>query len=393
VAGILTELSYRASARLVPYQATVELTYRCNERCGHCYLATFDDAADGRPPLSRAEWMNVFDQLAEAGTFVLIFIGGEAMLHKDFWALAEHAASRNFALNLITNGLLVTDAAADRLAALGFQQISVSLYSADPAVHDRMTRRKGSHAMTAAAVERLRARGIEVIVNCLLTSANIEGALALEDWAAARGVRVQFDPMITPKSDGSLDPTVHRATEAQLVAYYRAQRARGKGPLPSATGGPDDPVCNQGRGKCAVNAYGDLLTCLEVRDPIGNLREKPFAELWRSEKAESLRGYRNRDLRFDPASGDGEFCDHCPGMAGAETGDRMAPVPFLMDLARIKRQVYEESAPSTFYAPPPLGLDRPLRHRRPAPGHARHGLERRPRPRLPAARRAGARPA
>jgi len=339
--SILNDLRYRYAETLVPFQATLELTYRCNERCGHCYLATYDDKEDGRPPLLFAEWSRILDQLAEAGTMIVVFIGGEAMMHKDFWPLCEYAAKRGFALCLITNGLMVDERAADRMKSLGFYQISVSLYSADAATHDRMTNRKGSHVLTTAAVERLRARGVEVIVNCLLTSENIDSCFTLDDWARARGVRVQFDPLVTAKNDGSLASTATRASEDQLRRYYRAQRERGQIPGPVAQGTAEDPVCNQGRGKCAINAYGDLLTCLEVRDAIGNLRESTFAALWSSEKAQALRGYKNQDLKFDATSGDGEFCEHCPGMALAETGDAMAPVPFLMDLARIKREVYE----------------------------------------------------
>lgn len=341
--AILDELRVRSAELLVPFQATVELTYRCNERCGHCYLTTYDDAEDGRPPLSVEEWKGALDQLARAGTLVLIFIGGEAMMHPGFWELAAHAAGKGFALSLVTNGLLIDDRAADRMKELGFYEVSVSLYSARAEIHDAMTRRKGSHRATTAAIERLKARGIEVKVNCLLTSANIDTCFELEEWGAGRGVRVQFDPMVTARMDGGMDPTVTRASTEQLLHYYRNLKMRGRAAGPSVSGEPGDPVCNQGRGKCAINAYGDLLSCLEVRDPIGNLRETSFAELWSSPKAESLRNYSNRDLKFDASCGDGAFCDHCPGMAGAETGDRMAPVPFLMELGRIKREAFEEA--------------------------------------------------
>lgn len=340
---ILNRFRHESGSKLIPFQATIELTYRCNERCGHCYLATYDDREDGRPPLTVEEWKRIFDELAEAGTLVLIFIGGEAMMHPHFWELADDASNKNFGVSLITNGLLVDEKAADKMAELRFYQVAISIYSMDPAVHDRMTRRKGSHHKAMLAVERLRKRGIEVIVNCLLTSENIDRCFELEDWGKAMGIRVSFDPMVTPKTDGSLDSTLARATSEQLFAYYRSLKARGRGPAPLPATEQEDPACNAGRGKCAINVYGDLLTCLEVRDPIGNLRERSFNELWHSNKANQLRGYKTKDLKFDSACGTGAHCDHCPGMAMAETGDPMAPVPFLMDLARIKHQVYEEA--------------------------------------------------
>ncbi len=322
-------------------QATLELTYRCNERCKHCYLATYDDKADGRPPLSLEEWKRILDQMAEIGVLLLVFIGGEAMMHPQFWGIAEYAAKKQFALTLITNGLLLNEDAADRIAELGFYQVTLSLYSSDSKVHDSMTRRKGSHVHALAAIERLQRRKVGVGVNCLLTQENIDSCFELEDWARAQGLRIQFDPMVTPKSDGTLGSTATRATPDQLRKYYQTLKRKGRGPEPVAAGDAEDPVCNAGRGKCAVNAYGDLLTCLEVREPMGNLREHSFCEIWGSAKAQQLRNYRVKNLKFDSGCGDGAFCDHCPGMAGAETGDRMKPVPFLMELARIKREVYE----------------------------------------------------
>jgi radical SAM protein with 4Fe4S-binding SPASM domain len=340
--SILSDFKQRSSEAFVPTQLTVELTYRCNERCSHCYLATYDDRADGRPPLALAEWKRILDEFADAGTLSLILIGGEAMMHPQFWGVAEHAADRCFAVSLITNGLLIDEEAAGRMAGLGFHNVTVSLYSLDPAIHDRMTRRAGSHARALGAIGRLRESGVGIGVNCLLTRDNIEGWKALDDWGRSLGIEARFDPMITAKSDASLAPTTLRATPEQLRRYYLELRALGRGPRPAPLEDPDEPVCNAGRGKAAVNPYGDLLTCLEVREPVGNLREGTFHQLWRSPAAERVRGRRVRHLGFDASCGDGAFCDHCQGMAIAETGDPMRPVPFLMELARIRREVFEE---------------------------------------------------
>ncbi len=330
------------SQNLIPMQVTFELTYHCNERCSHCYLSTFDDRTDGRPTLTLTEWKGILDQLAHARALYLVLIGGEAMMHPQFWQIAEYASQKNFAQSLITNGLLLDEAAAEKLAANSFYQVTVSFYSLDAKVHDKMTRRAGSHAKTLAAIGLLKRKGLQVGINCLLTRESIGGSFALKEWAEAQGIPISFDPMVTAKIDSSLGSTGERATPEQLKWYYRELKNRGAGPKPQTEVDPNAVICNAGRGKCAVNPYGDLLTCLEVREPIGNLRKHTFDELWRSPQAEKLRGYRNRDLKFDSSCDTGAFCDHCPGMAGSETGDRMAPVPFLMELAQIKREVFEE---------------------------------------------------
>ena len=340
---ILSDFKDRCSSSLIPLQATLELTYKCNERCSHCYLATYDDKEDGRPPFTLPEWKSALDQLAKAGTLYIILIGGEAMTHPFFWQIAEYAAELNFAVSLITNGLLMNEEAASRIAEIGFFEVTTSLYSLNPSIHDKMTRRKGSHVLTLGAIDRLTKRGVRIGINCLLTSENIESYFELEEWAAHKNIKIRFDPVVTPKSDGDISPTLTRASSEQLFHFYRKLKLRGTSIAPPPVGPADDPVCNAGRGKCAINAYGDLLTCLEVRDAIGSLREGSFEDLWMSPKAEFLRSYKNKDLKFDTSCGSGAGCDHCPGIAGAETGDRMAPVPYLMEVARIKQQITEES--------------------------------------------------
>ncbi len=341
--SILSRYREWSSSSLVPLNTTIELTYRCNERCSHCYLATYDDNADGRPPLKLVEWKKILDQIADAGGLMLTLIGGEAMMHPQFWDISEYAAEKNFALILITNGLLINPPVAEKMAQLGFYQVAISIYSFYPEIHDKMTQRKGSHAKTIRAIELLHERGIDIKLNCLLTQDNIDTCFDLENWAVERQLQVQFDPMVTPKTDGSLDSTLKRATPEQLFHYYSQLKNKGRGPAPIDSGTPEDPVCNAGRGKCAVNAYGDLLTCLEIRKSLGNLREYSFNDLWHSANAEAIRAYRNMDLKFESQCGDGSFCDHCPGMAGAEVGDPMAPVPYLMELAQIKRRVFERN--------------------------------------------------
>ena len=45
----------------IPYRILWELTYRCNERCLHCYIVD----RDGRGELTTAEAQRVIDELAE----------------------------------------------------------------------------------------------------------------------------------------------------------------------------------------------------------------------------------------------------------------------------------------------------------------------------------------
>ena len=75
----------------VPLSVQLDVTYRCNERCVHCYL-DHDDHGE----MTTAEICGVLDQLAEAGIFFLIFSGGEVFMRRDFFEILRIARSLLF---------------------------------------------------------------------------------------------------------------------------------------------------------------------------------------------------------------------------------------------------------------------------------------------------------
>src|SRR5207249_773565 len=80
----------RARAALAPLHVLLELTYRCNVRCVHCYLA-----GDERE-MTLDELTPVLDDLAAAGCLILTLSGGEPLLRRDFFDVAEAARARGF---------------------------------------------------------------------------------------------------------------------------------------------------------------------------------------------------------------------------------------------------------------------------------------------------------
>jgi MoaA/NifB/PqqE/SkfB family radical SAM enzyme len=116
---ILEDLHGRAYDHCIPLQVTLELTLRCNIRCTHCYNFDRDQPrpASGAE-LSLEEIRALMDDLRRAGTLFLSLTGGEAMVHPRFWEIADEAAARGFALQVLSNGTLLTEAACDRLASV-----------------------------------------------------------------------------------------------------------------------------------------------------------------------------------------------------------------------------------------------------------------------------------
>ncbi len=132
--SLMQEMGSRALTLGVPLSVHLDLTYRCNEHCVHCYLDHEDHGE-----MNTAEIKDVLDQLAAAGVFFLVFSGGEIFLRTDLFELIEHARSLMFCVKLKTNGFMIGDQEADRLSSLHLDCVQVSIYSHRPEVHDGIT--------------------------------------------------------------------------------------------------------------------------------------------------------------------------------------------------------------------------------------------------------------
>src|SRR5436190_2127465 len=208
----LTEWLFERSVALrIPLSVHVDLTMRCNERCIHCYRVI-----EQRPELTTQELKGLLDDVARAGTLYLTFSGGEVFLRKDLFELVEHARRLHFDVRLKSNALLVTPEKAARLRTLGVRQVDISIYSADPAVHDRVTKIPGSLERSLQGAVMLRDAGVTVKLNCPLMKQNVGQYKDIRALAERLGILCGFDPMITAKNDGDRSPIALRISPNRM---------------------------------------------------------------------------------------------------------------------------------------------------------------------------------
>jgi radical SAM protein with 4Fe4S-binding SPASM domain len=324
VSALSERLVERSMALAIPLSAHVDLTMRCNERCVHCYRVVED-----RPELTTAEVKALLADLARAGTLYLTFSGGEIFLRPDLFELIAEAKRLRFDLRLKSNALLITDGRARRLRELGVRQVDVSVYSVDPAVHDGITKIPGSLERSLAALGRLRAAGVGVKINCPLMRANVDGYRAVRALAERLGVACGIDPMITARNDGDLGTVRLRIGRADARRVL-SDASLSPDPLPTAVPEVrpdlDDVACGAGHNACYVSAYGDVMPCVALPLACGNVRERPFAEIWSDSRGmREVRAIRVRSLPTCARCEAAAFCTRCPGQALVEDGDLYGP--------------------------------------------------------------------
>ncbi len=100
-------------------------TRRCNLRCVHCYSHSADQDYAGQ--MTTDQGYALIDDLAEFGSPVILFSGGEPTVRKDLYELAERAVARGMRAVISTNGTLIDEERAERLQRIGLSYVGVSV--------------------------------------------------------------------------------------------------------------------------------------------------------------------------------------------------------------------------------------------------------------------------
>jgi len=330
------------------YSVSWNLTRRCNLCCDHCYISA--GPGPRRPDeLSTTECLRVMDEIAEINPNIfLILSGGEPLLRPDLPVLAAAGRERGFTVVVGTNGVLLRERQARLLRESGVQGVSLSLDSTDPARHDAFRRLPGAWQGAMRATELCRAEGLDFSLHMSVTEWNAEEIPAMIDLARERGATVLnlFFLVRCGRAEGLTDIPASQY-EAILTDLVESQRAghRAGDLLVRAKCAPQyrrlvwerDPAspllaayaegsCPAGKHYCRITPEGDVTPSPYMPLSVGNLRERSFAEIWRSApvftdlRAARLRG-RCGDCEFS------KICGGCRCRAYATHGDYLAEDP------------------------------------------------------------------
>jgi radical SAM protein with 4Fe4S-binding SPASM domain len=327
---IYGKLQDAARHKLVPFDTMFEVTRRCNLRCAHC----FNPPDRTAPEMDTAQACAALDKLATAGGFMLTFTGGEALRRPDFFDIAAHARGLGFALTLISNGTLITASTAQRLAALGFADVSVTLYGARPEPHEAVTRTPGSHEKSVQGIQHLLHAGLHATLRSVIMKPNKGEHEALVQFAADHGMRQLIDVHVSPRQDGSPDPLNCQLCEQDLKPLYEDDRLN-----LSFEGLPRDgaprPDCDAGRSVCSITPDGTVYPCIQMPIPLGNLTQQSFGDIWHSQAARDLRTLSYDALTECQNCEINGYCLRCSGVAYLEGNGLLGPSPSACAGARV----------------------------------------------------------
>lgn len=314
----------------------LEVTRHCNLSCSHCYVTPCENAE-----MSGAELRAALDKLADAGALFLTLTGGEPLTREDFFEAAEYARRLNFSVRVFTNGTLVDERAADRLAGLSPFEVGVSVYGVRAETHDGITGTPGSFDATMKGIGLLRERGVRVTVKSVIMKPNFGEYGELIDYARGVGARYVFDATVFPRDDGGRGPLELRIGEAELEAVMSDARFQPGGGSEAASRLDKvcrGPVCDLNFVSVGISPEGDVYPCLQLRRKAGNILKDEISEI-RATMSHIIHKLTSDKLKECYNCTYWDACTRCAGLALLEDGDAAGRSEWACGMARIRERI------------------------------------------------------
>jgi len=259
----------------VPSAILIDPTSACNLRCKGCWAGEYNQADELEPELIS----RIIKEARELGIHWIVLSGGEPFIYPHLLDLvAEHPKSF---FMVYTNGTLINDQVADRLAELGNLSPSFSLEGWQEQTDDR--RGPGTFEKVTAAMDRLRERGVFFGASITAMRTNVEALFSEEfiDFLIDKGVLYVWAFHYVPVGrDANVDLMLTPRQRIGLVDRVRELR-RNK-PIFIADFWNDgyyvDGCIAGGRQYFHINAAGDIEPCAFVHFAVDNIRGKSVKE-------------------------------------------------------------------------------------------------------------------
>jgi len=328
-----------------PHFAFWEITHSCNLRCNHCGLAA------GKPKNDELDTdgaLALIDNISDSDTRILMLLGGEPLLRKDFLKIAEYAGKR-FELAVCTNGVLIDKEYAKNLKEVGIWVMGISLEGATAKTNDSI-RGEGSFERAVKGIENCMEAGLQVCIMHTVSRANIHelpDILKLTQDFDINCLEVN-DFLPFGRGENISHQTLTKEQRKWMCEYLAERRFKSEPPVTSL---PDDPfwfiTYNEKFMENCFDPYSDAMIIGDLggilsygikpngkvmpfptlRVNIGDLREKSLKEIWKnSDTISTLRGREN--LKGKCGRCEYKFvCGGNRGVAYYYSGDMMAEDP------------------------------------------------------------------
>lgn len=302
------------------------VTRRCNLNCIHCYSDSHNEDYPGE--LLTQEARTMIKDLAGFKTPALLLSGGEPLMRKDIFELADYASSLGLRLTLSTNGTLIDKKMAKRIKETGFSYVGIS-FDGIGEVNDRFRGMKGAFDLAVRGIRNCMEVDQKVGLRLTLTRRNYDDLHNIFDFIEGEGIeRACFYHLVYAGRGSEIrrDDLSHEETrKAMDIILERTMDFHKRGlrkdvlTVDNHADGPYlyiklrkiDPeragevrrflewngggANSSGVGIGNIDFFGDVHPDQFWQDyTLGNVRKRPFSEIWLDTSDPLMAGLKNR---------------------------------------------------------------------------------------------------
>jgi radical SAM protein with 4Fe4S-binding SPASM domain len=286
-----------------PRFCVLEATLACNAKCRHC------GSNAGRPrerELDTAEMIGLVRDLAALGTGSVTLSGGEPLVRPGWIEIAAAIRDAGMRLEMITNGLAVEEQA-EIIAGAGFFAVTFSV-DGPAAIHDHLRGVHGGLDRLLRGAARLKELGVRIGACTQINKLNLSALDELHALLVANGfdgwqlqLTMPIGMAAARRGELCIDPADLPEVERKILAYESdgamfchpadniGYMSRNEPGLRSGTGRSHQVWmgCRAGIEVVGVTSDGTVRGCLSLPSEfdVGNVRERPLAEIWRDPEA------------------------------------------------------------------------------------------------------------
>jgi len=319
------------------------ITRTCNLRCVHCYSDSFAKPYPGE--LTHAEAKTVLDDIAAFKVPAVLFSGGEPLVRPDLLDLISYAVSKGLRVTLSTNGTLIDEAIAAKLKANNLTYVGISLDGIGE-TNDQFRGVEGAFDRAVRGFRNCMAVGQKVGLRLTLTKRNCQDIHQIFDFIEKEGIqRACFYHLVYSGRGSAADELTNAEVRCALdIILERTEDFHKRGiskEILTVDNHVDhaylflklrerDPAYadkvyqwmkwNGGGANSSGVGISNIDTQGNVHPDqfwqtatLGNVRERPFSQIWTDNNITLLRDLRNRRPLLKGRCGVCKFQEICGG--------------------------------------------------------------------------------
>ena len=304
----------------IPIRAMLQLTYRCNFRCLHCYETPLKNSTERNPTVE--EWIRILQVLRKNGCMFLSFTGGEILSVSSFSEIYESAYDMGFKISLVTNGSLISPEIINLLSNKKPEKVHITLYGMSESTYMTFCGNKNALHKVLDNIRFLRKAEINTIVMYLTNTVNWRELVDAYSFALANGCKFYQFYRFRACTNGDCAPQSFQLNPETLVSIqpekeYEILKSKTLSNMQQWKEGYKR--CNAGLTSLMIDPNGKAFLCDSVPGKRYDLLHYDFSVVW-----EKLYTQRKRYIEVPSACSrceNRELCGICAPTLLTEYGD------------------------------------------------------------------------